>query len=351
MKDTLDFIIIGAQKAGTTSLFEYLRNHPDLQLPDGKEAPFFSHASAYERGWEDYILKTFALTESDARWGTATPQYMVGGLWEQPNPAGENGYDERTVPRRIYEQLPQVRLIAILRDPAERARSHHRMSVMNDIEQRPFAQAIDDLLRPEALAEARREPREITGYVTWGEYGRILTGYLDVFPRDQILVLFTDELEREPERLLRRIYEFLGVRADFMPANVGERYRVGGSDRRFSWLGTNSPLNPWAMQRALTSSKGATRLWHALPQTRRRQIDGLVRRVGYRMDLWNRRSAAAPVDDDEATINRLREHYAPDALRLAEQMGGEPPWAQSSGAGGELTAARSSSPEARTPSH
>ncbi|MGA8939297.1 MAG: sulfotransferase, partial [Acidobacteriaceae bacterium] len=267
MKNTLDFIIIGAQKAGTTSLFEYLRLHPQISLPSGKEIPFFSHESVRARGWDEYMRNAFALADPSSMWGTATPQYMVGGLWDQLNPVpGGEAFDERTVPLRIRERVPSARLIALLRDPVERARSHHRMTLMNDLDKRPFAEAVDELLRPAALAQSRREPRETTGYVAWGEYGRILAGYFDVFPPEQILVLFTDELENAPAQLLRRIYEFLDVDGDVMPENIGVRYRVGGSERRLSWLGTYSSLNPWAIQRALARSSVSRRLWHSLPE-------------------------------------------------------------------------------------
>ena len=327
MKDTLDFIIIGAQKAGTTSLFEYLRQHPELDLPSDKEAPFFSHEAAYARGWADYLSKAFAAADPSTKWGTATPQYMVGGLWEQPNsPSADESYDEHTVPLRIQERVPDVRLIAILRDPVDRARSHHRMAVMNEIEKRPFEQAIDDLLQPEALAEARREPRELTGYVTWGEYGRILAAYYDVFSDEQILVLFTEELERDPERLLQRIYDFLGVRNDFIPDNVGTRYRVGGSELRVPWIGTYSKLSPWALQRILTGNLAARRLWHALPEHRRRQIGRVYSRASYKIDLWNRQVSADAEDVEGEELERLRAHYRQDGAQLTELLGESSPW-------------------------
>jgi hypothetical protein len=326
MKDTLDFIIIGAQKAGTTSLFEYLRQHPEISLPFDKEAPFFSHEAAYARGWADHLGKAFASADPDTKWGKATPQYMVGGLWEQPNSPSGDAYDEHTVPLRIHERLPHVRLIAILRDPVERARSHHRMSFMNEIEKQPFEQAIDDRLQPDALAEARREPRELTGYVTWGEYGRILAAYYDAFSSEQILVLFTEDLERDPEGLLRRIYDFVGVRDDFIPDNVGKRYRVGGSELRVPWLGTYSKLNPWAIQRVLTGNVAARRAWHALPERRRRQIGRLYGRASYKIDLWNRESNAEAEQVESATLERLRAHYAQDGEQLTALLGESPPW-------------------------
>jgi Sulfotransferase domain len=327
MKDTLDFLIIGAQKAGTTSLFEYLRRHPQLSLPDGKELPFFSNEEARARGWGYYLSKAFALADPGSRWGTATPQYMAGGLPDRPNP-GPSGevYDERTIPLRIRERLPDVRMIAILRDPVERALSHHRMISMEGVERRSFDQAIDELLRPAALAEARRRPCETNAYVAWGEYGRILEGYFNVFSSEQILVLFTEELKREPESMLRRTFEFLGIRSDFTPENIGTQYRTGGSERRFAWLGTYSSVSPLAMQRALSRRPMSRRMWYMLPQPARRQIDNAFGSWVYRLDLWNRRTSGASTEPDQVTSRRLRQHFMQDSHRLAELIGTPPPW-------------------------
>jgi hypothetical protein len=330
MKQTIDFIVIGAQKAGTTSLFEYLRRHPQLSLPEGKELPFFNDEQARARGWESYVNKAFALADPETRWGTATPQYMAGGLIDRPNP-GPDGerYDERTIPTRILEQLPDVRLIAILRDPVERARSHHRMVAMEGLEKRSLEQAVRELLLPEALELARREPRETTGYVAWGEYGRILEGFYEVFDEGRMLVLFTEDLERDPESLLRRVFAFLGVREDFVPENLGTQYRVGGEQRRISWLGTYSRVSPLALQRALTRSTFGRRLWRMLPTSLRRRIDRMFGRLVYRLDLWNRRSRRSDVEatePDEATLRRLREHFERDGRRLEGLVGSAPPW-------------------------
>jgi hypothetical protein len=333
MKDTLDFIVIGAQKAGTTSLFEYLKRHPELSLPAGKEIPFFSDEQAQRRGWDDYMRKAFAFADPNSKWGTATPQYMVGGLLEHPNPGPDGDtYDERTIPLRIHERAPDARVIAILRDPVDRARSHHRMTSMEGLEKRRFDVAIDELLRPEALEVARREPRETTGYVAWGEYGRILSGYFDVLPSEQILVLFTEELEKTPELLLRRIFKFLEVQEEFIPENLGTKYRAGGAERRFSWLGTYSLLNPLAIQRALTRNKATKGLWHALPEPRRRQIDRVFAHIVYRLDLWNQRTQTDTGVPEGVTVERLRAHFAEDEDRLAGLLGSAPPWRTAAGA-------------------
>lgn len=322
-KHILDFIVIGAQKAGTTSLYEYLRRHPELCLPFGKEAPYFSHDAMYARGWDDYLRRAFPLAGSaERKWGTVTPQYMTGGIYDaaRASPLGARRYDERTVPLRIRAYSPEVRLIAILRDPVERALSHYQMAFMNRLERRSFEAVIDDLLRPESLECSRQCPEEATGYVTWGEYGRILAGYFDVFSREQIMILFTDELAHAPEQLLRRVYEFLGVSPNLMPDNLRTRYREGTDARRFSWL------SPDALQNAATHNLATRAIWHTLPERSRRWVDHQFASIRYRLDLWNRVRGTDISPPGAATLTRLEEHFAGDADRLAALLDLALPW-------------------------
>jgi len=351
-KDILDFIIIGAQKAGTTSLFQYLRHHPEVALPAGKEAPYFSQDPVYTRGWTPWTAYIRDLARYDdgsvfdpmRKWGTVTPHYMAGAVFNPSTSdvAVASSYDERTVPLRIHECLPNVRLIAILRDPVERALSHHRMLVRRGDERRSFDDAIDELLRPDALERARRRPQESTGYIVWGEYGRILAGYFDVFSSEQILVVFTDELELAPAQLLSRIQEFIGVSADFEPDNLGVRYRVGRVERGFSWtspsswLSPSSPLSPQGVHRAVSRSSAARAVWQVIPQARQRRLRRPYQQIATRVVLRDRRSArnevGANAEPSLATLARLREHYAQDAGQLAALLGLTPPW-QTSGGG------------------
>jgi hypothetical protein len=226
------------------------------------------------------------------------------------------------VPLRIRDRLPEVRLVAIIRDPVERARSHHAMAVMNGWEQRDFSAAVRELLRPEALEAARRVASETTGYIVWGEYGRILEGYLDVFSREQLLVLYTSELRSDPASVMRRVYGFLGVDPDYVPDNLGTTYRPGGSARRLQWLDLAE------LQHRLAGSSTARRLWHSLPEPSRRRFDRAFDRINYRAQLWNRR-AGEPVsaDDEERVEDALHHHYAADANRLRALLGAGPPWA------------------------
>jgi hypothetical protein len=335
-KDELDFVVVGVQKAGTTSLFEYLRQHPEITLPAGKEVPYFSHDALYALGWSTYMRK-LAMVDPTHKWGTVTPHYLVGGVYQSSKKAElTSRYDERTVPQRIHDQLPNVRVIAILRDPVERARSHHRMMAMERLDSRSFDEAVDELLRPEALERARSHPQEKTGYVAWGEYGRTLAGYFDVFPREQILVVFADELEQAPAELLSRIHTFIGVKPDFEPENLGVRYRVGASERRFDWLGPYAPLSPHGIKRALTGNSTARSIWHAIPESLQRRVRHPYERFALSVSLWNRRpetdgKTAQAATASNTTLARLRKHYAHDTERLTTLLGRSPTWSPSVG--------------------
>jgi sulfotransferase family protein len=339
-KQTLDFIVVGAQKAGTTSLFHHLKRHPEISVPTGKEVPYFSHDVAYARDWSTYmsnLARHDGLADPARKWGTVTPQYMVGGVYKSASvTAASEHYDERTVPLRIHRRLPDVRLIAILRDPVARAVSHHRMLAARGHERRSFDDAIAELLDPDALRRARRTPQELTGYVTWGEYGRILAGYLEVFPREQLLVTFTDELELAPAELLRRIHDFVGVRADFEPDNLDRRFGAGRTARTFtwsspsSWMSPSSPLSPQGIGAAISRNSAARAVWRSMPETRKRRLGGRYERIARRAAVRNRSArpteVAANAPPSDATVARLRDHYGEDAERLAALLGVSPSW-------------------------
>jgi hypothetical protein len=294
----LDFVVIGAQKGGTTALFELLRQHPELCLPADKEAPFFNRPELHSRG-VDALFSTYFPQPLPAgkRLGTVTPQYMcIAGCAD-----------------RLADAFPECRLIAVLRDPVERAFSHYRMATRRDQETRSFDDAIADMLAsPHAIAAARDSVALGETYVAWGEYGRVLSGYLDRFAPEQLLVLYTSELERDPASVLRAIFEFLAVPV-VLPERLDERHHVGGSQRRF----------PNVQRRLRRSPVGW--LWKRLPQRTRS-------RAFIRFDHWNVRKDA----DDAAeaggprwstdTENRLREHFGADEAALAGRFGVELPW-------------------------
>ncbi len=327
----LDFFVVGAAKAGTTALFNLLRTHPELCLPEDKELPYFVIPKhSYYESPAEFFADAFQRRSEGQLCGTVTPQYLYGALLGAERTATPPRSPETTIPGRIHDAYPDARLIAILRDPVARARSHHRMSAMRGFERRPFDVAADELLRPDALAESRAWPNETNSYVVLGEYARLLQGYFDVFPREQMLVLFQDQLERDPAAVCATVFAFLGVDSEFRPPNLGRRYHDGGSRRRFAWL----DLTTW--QRAATRSAALKGLWRRVPRSLRLRILRRFNLALRRLFLWNRVPIDARVDPDPAgretlarlASARLRAHYREDGQRLRALLGVTPPWEQ-----------------------
>jgi hypothetical protein len=297
---SLDFLVIGAQRSGTTSLWNALASHPELQLPSSKEAPFFSHDEQFARGLDWYMEEFFPTADPQPLRGTASPHYMMGGPQA----------DVAEIARRIRATAPAVKLIAILREPIARAQSHHRMVVHRGRETRSFEDAARALLQPQALALARRRPLEVQPYVVQGEYGRILGAYLDVFPREQLHVLLTADLEAEPLPTLRAVFAFLGVSDSHRPPRPGVRHHRGGEGRRLDADG----------ERELKEYL-ARAVWPhtARPAQHRRAFD-------FWFLQWNVIPDGQLPAIDPAIRADLRAHFAADAQALTTLTGVEVPW-------------------------
>lgn len=291
--------MIGAQKAGTTSLWEYLRDHPRLWLAAGKEAPFFTRPDATTpSAYRELIDTYFGAAPSDAQLGKVTPHYMMGS----PTVAVER------IAARITAALPEVRLIALLRDPVERAVSHYRMSVRRELERRSFEQAAWELLAPEALARARAHPDETNSYLVQGEYGRILSAYCAVVPSERLCVLLASELERDPAATVDRVLSFLGLEPGYRPPGLGVRHHRGGVRPR---------IDAEARMQLLTFLDQ-----HVWPACTARERDAF----NFFFETWN----VVPDDDLPSISTDLRaaldSHYERDAARLRE-LGIAVPWA------------------------
>lgn len=330
-KRALDFLVIGAQKAGTTSLFEYLRAHPEVYLPPGKEVPFFGHDTvfaSYDGRADVYVADVFARAPEDSLWGTATVSYMAGSLIPEALDESEHPRlldmpgTETLVPERIRAQMPDVKLIAALRDPIERARSSHQMNVLWGIETRSFEQAVQELLDPAILVRSRRLPARMDSYVVLGEYGRILQGYLQTFPAEQLHVLFTTELAAAPERVVAELFAYLKVDSTFVPGNLGTRYLVGSSKMRVPWL------DLYRLQRRVTRNPALRRTWHRLPRGFRTRAFDYYGQAAFQLFSRNRVSERPAGDQSLPTGVReaLVDHYASDGLLLEELLGRRPPW-------------------------
>lgn len=292
-KRELDFLIIGAQKAGTTSLFKYINNHPQVFMPAAKECPYFNSEEMLRRGWDVYLDQYFKNAPINRLWGTATPEYMV-----QP-----------AVPERIKALLPNVKLIALLRNPVERAFSHYRMSVRRGYETRSFDVAIQEQLLPHALITARGMPDHTNSYVVNSEYGRILREYFRLFSNKQISVHFLEDMQIAPQDVVKKIFSFLDVTSEFIPPNIGEIYHRGGRRRRWSEL---------EMLRAkMKGIRPVLALWRILP---RRMTDS----ISYWMEQWNVVREKETVEISIETHKMLTGHFLRDAHDLEKLIGRVP---------------------------
>jgi hypothetical protein len=327
----IGFLIIGAQKAGSSSLFEYMRRHPQVHMPPEKGLNYFNMDRIHERGWQWYAAAMMRGAAPDAVCGEATVEYINGTPfgdlaqnerevgWPLRRPTGESPIPE-TVPRRIRSALPDVKLVCVLRDPVSRAYSHYRMEVLERSETRTFEEAIDDLMEPAAMARARDVPTRTTAYLTNGEYYRGLAGFLNVFPEEQLLVIFSDELADDPLETLTTVFEFIGVASDFVPENLETRYRQAAVQQRIPGLN----LNAW--QARLANVLPARAAWHVVPERRRATIDRAYNAMNYRVAMWNARRGIADPGMSEAVRARLIEHYRPEGEALGALLRKDVPW-------------------------
>jgi hypothetical protein len=194
LRQTPDFIIIGTQRGGTTSLYRYLTAHPEVGAAFRKEVHYFDRY--YEKG-RDWYLAHFPERGEFPIVGEASPYYLF----------------HPEAPERVRAEAPNARLIALLRNPVDRAYSQYHMKVARGLESLPFAEAIDR--EPDRLA-ADRDPlgpawRHHT-YLARGAYAKQLRRWLAHFPREQLLILQSEAFYAAPERTLHETQAFLGLR-------------------------------------------------------------------------------------------------------------------------------------------
>lgn len=287
-----DFIVIGAMKAGTTSLFEYLRAHPQVFMSPLKEMDFFVEERNWPRGM-DWYGRRFRRAGSDVvAVGEASPSYTK--------------YPEHTgVPERIAAYLPDVKLIYLVRDPIERIRSHYQHRVMVGSEHAPIESAV---LRDPTYVDVTRYAVQIERYLNW-------------FPRESILVLTAEELRTQRLATMHRVHRFLQIDPDFVAPTIDrEFYRT---DERAS-----SPFGLWWVRRNL---KGfvprSTRWWlrrsmnRYIPADQQVQLStdpGAARWVGGREHTTASRLALVRVP--KALRAQLIEALRDDVARLRSYM-------------------------------
>lgn len=212
-----DFIVIGAMKAGTTALFQYLVKHPQVYMPWRKELDFFSNPTNWHRGvgwYEDQ----FSAAPANMVVGEASPNYTKRHTWPD-------------TPERMVEVVPEAKLIYMVRDPIERMQSMYL-----------------DMLHYGAEVRSMSEVAGDQDYITTSLYGWQLAPYVEAYGPDRVLVETADRLRVDREAALDRVFTFLGVDPAAMPeieaieANRSDAKRI---PNRLGMLVRRS--RPWAV--------------------------------------------------------------------------------------------------------
>jgi len=206
------FVVIGAQKAGTTSLFRYLSEHPGVTPPRMKEIHFFDLHWVRGVGWYQAHFP-LNLWGGPPFTGEASPYYLF----------------HPRVPERMARILPGARVLALLRNPVDRALSHYHWEVRYGNETLPFRRAMDretEVLPGETarlLADDgyRSFLHQHASYLSRGHYADQLSRWFDHFPPEQFLVLKAEDLFARPGPTMVRVQEFLDL-----PDSVSRRYPV-----------------------------------------------------------------------------------------------------------------------------
>jgi len=198
-----DFIIIGTQKGGTSSLFYYLKEHPQMQMPQEKEIHYFD--LNYNKGlkWYESHFPNQGVS-GNLITGEASPYYLFHPL----------------APERAFSICPKVKLIALLRNPVDRAYSHYAMERKKGNDQHSSFEIAIEAEEARLKGEAERIISESNynsynhqkfSYLERGKYSVQIKRWLNYFPCHQCLFIKSENFFSNPQSELRKVYDFLGV--------------------------------------------------------------------------------------------------------------------------------------------
>jgi hypothetical protein len=284
-----NFLVIGAEKSGTTWIYDRLRRHPDIFMPEVKEVHFFNRLNSnletrqnYKEHDLEWYKAHFRDREREAAVGEATPMYLC---------------DEKA-PERIHLHVSDVRLIACLRYPTDRAYSHYWMARGKKHTTRSFQEVVQS-----------RSPR----FIKRGRYGKQLDRYLSHFDRSQIHILVHEELFADPIEHLNEICSFLGVDDTFY--------------RDQSWITDTVNRSSTVRSTILHRMIGRTAKWMRDHVGFRQMLD-LLKKSGITDRVKEANKATRDYPDMPYELrHELDQYYAPTVQRVEEMLNREiQPW-------------------------
>ncbi len=227
MEQKVEFLICGAQKAGTTALDAYLRRHPNIVTPACKEVHFFDRETL---NWENNKEKTKAREEmyhnmfrgrKKGTWGESTPIYLY---W-------------LPCAKRIKQYNPDMKLIIVLRNPISRAYSHWNMETLRGRENLSFIEAIKR--EKERCDSTKPYQNRIWSYVSRGYYSEQIKHIWRHFDPSQLLICRQENLIKDPESTLGKVYRHIGVNNHEFKGHISQNksvYRCSISEEAWKWL-------------------------------------------------------------------------------------------------------------------
>lgn len=232
-----DFLIIGAQRCGTTSLYYYLTEHPNIFPSSVKEVHFFDDSFTKGMHWyraqfptivEKYYIER--IRKHGFLTGEATPSYLL-----HPH-----------APKRIFQVMPKAKLIVLLRNPVDRAYSHYWLRTTLGDETLSFEDAIH--AEEERISEARErlladenyhDKHRRVSYLSRGIYVDQLRRWMNYYPKEQFLILRSEDLYSDPAGITKQALEFIGVPGQEINTNKEyKQYRLG---RKRGYLNKEKP--------------------------------------------------------------------------------------------------------------
>lgn len=249
------FIVVGANKGGTTSIYHYLKQHPQVYLSPVKEPHYFSKdidINLFKREFAQNKLQDIdKYLEGDMRqeyhaafirdrnqylrlFKNVTDQKAIGEL--------STSYLYSSVAaQEIKKEIPGCKIIICLRNPIERAYSHYRMNLWtgNSNEFNFYKALVDDFDHdPKVWGNAHL-------YTEIGMYYQQVKRYLDTFGADQVKIIFTEDMKRNAQQVIRELYAFIGVDPDFVPDTSRQYNEVYTPKyKNFTWFLNKSGIRP-----------------------------------------------------------------------------------------------------------
>lgn len=273
------FMCVGAQKCGTTTLHSALARHPAIALPETKETKFFVSAEEYQKGFQSYLDRHFADRNGRNIMGEVDPDCM---------------YSAESA-ARIHACLPDCRVIAILRNPIERAYSHYNMSRRYGFESLEF----EDALEMEATRLMGSDwDRDHYSYKDRGFYFRHLVPFIRLFGTERIKILMTDELSSDFSGTMNSACRFLGAAEMDWGAPIREKLAAAP---RFAWL-SRLMHKPTPLRRLARRWLGTTGIAASIVRTLRKANE--VPLTGAPIETATRLALAREYRDDIDKLSR-----------------------------------------------